>query len=67
MAEPLIWERMLDNLGSQMYRAPVFGGWLVKDRTGSVTFVSDPKFDWDVETRPAVIPEPPRVTGPKSS
>jgi hypothetical protein len=68
MSEPLIWERILDNLGSQLCRAPVFGGWLVKDRTGgSVTFVSDPNLDWSVETRPVVIPEPPRVAPPTSS
>ena len=64
MAEPLTWERILDNLGSQIYRAPVFGGWLVKDRAGGITFVSDPNLDWVVETRPAVIPEPPRVVVP---
>lgn len=66
MAEVLTWERILDNLGSQLVRAPVYGGWLVKDRTGGVTFVSDPNFDWDVETRPAIIPEPPRVVPPTS-
>jgi len=65
MGDPLIWERVLDNLGSQLYRAPVFGGWLVKDRTGGLTFVSDPNLDWSVETRPAIIAEPPRVVAPQ--
>ena len=57
MAEVLTWERILDNLGSQLYRAHVFGGWLVKDHTSGVTFVSDPNFDWTVETRPVVVPD----------
>jgi hypothetical protein len=64
MAEPLTWERILDNLGSQIFRAQVFGGWLVKERGGGITFVSDPNLDWVVETRPAVVPEPPRVIVP---
>jgi hypothetical protein len=67
MGDPLIWERVLDNLGSQLLRAPVFGGWLVKDRAGGLAFVSDPNLNWSVETRPAVIPEPPRVIPPGST
>jgi hypothetical protein len=57
----LVWERIIDNIGSQLLRAPVFGGWLVKDRTGGLTFVADPNLSWDVETRPPLPPEPPRV------
>ena len=63
MAE-LAWERIIDNLGSTLYRAQIFGGWLVKDKTGGVTFVANPELRWEVTTRPAVVQEPPRVTGP---
>jgi len=67
MGDPLIWERVLDNLGSQLLRAPVYGGWLVKDRNGgALTFVSDTNLEWAVETRPAIIPEPARVVLPPS-
>jgi hypothetical protein len=62
MGDPLVWERVLDNFGSQLLRAPVYGGWLVKDRaSGALTFVSDPNLTWSVETRPAIIPEPARI------
>lgn len=63
MSEPLRWERILDNLDSQMYRAIVYGGWLVKYKNGAVAFVSDPNLDWEVETRP-VPAEPPHVAVP---
>jgi hypothetical protein len=64
MADPLFWERVIDNLGSQTFRAAVYGGWLVRDRDRGLTFVSDPNLEWAVDTRPAVIPEPPRVLPP---
>jgi len=67
MGDPLIWERVLDNLGSQLLRAPVYGGWLVKDRAGGLTFVNDPNLTWAVETRPAIIPEPARVVPREST
>lgn len=68
MGDPLNWERVLDNLGSQLLRAPVYGGWLVKDRTsGALAFVSDTNLEWQVDTRPAVIPEPARVVLPKAN
>jgi hypothetical protein len=60
----LLWERVVDNMGSQLYRAAIFGGWLVKDRNGGITFVSDPDLRWEVATRPAVVAEPPRVLVP---
>jgi hypothetical protein len=60
----LIWERVLDNMGLGLMRAQVFGGWLVRDRSGALVFVSDPQLRWEVETRPAVIPEPPRIVAP---
>ena len=37
----------------------------MRHKNGSgLTFVADPDLRWEVATRPAVIPEPPRVTGP---
>jgi len=63
--QELIWYRILDNVDGQLLRAQVFGGWLVRHKNGSgLTFVSDPDLRWDVATRPAVIPEPPRVVAP---
>jgi hypothetical protein len=62
--QELVWYRILDNVDSQLYRAQVFGGWLVRHKSGGLTFVTDPELRWEVATRPAVIQEPPRVTGP---
>ncbi len=63
--QELIWHRILNNLDNQLlYRAQVFGGWLVMHKNGGLTFVSDPELRWEVATRPAVIQEPPRVTMP---
>jgi len=61
--QELVWHRILNNLDNQLfYRAQVFGGWLVMHKNGGLAFVSDPELQWEVATRPAVIPEPPRVT-----
>jgi hypothetical protein len=63
--QELVWYRILDNLDCQLLRAQVFGGWLVRHKKdGGLTFVSDPELRWEVATRPAVVEEPPRVTGP---
>jgi hypothetical protein len=63
--QELIWFRILDNFDNALYRAQVFGGWLVRHKDGSgLTFVSDPELRWEVATRPAVVQEPPRVTTP---
>jgi hypothetical protein len=66
--QELIWYRILDNVDGQLLRAQVFGGWLVRHKNGSgLTFVADPELRWEVATRPAVIPEPPRVVAPVTS
>lgn len=41
------WERVYSNFGDNMFRAKVFGGWLVR-YDSSITFVPDINYAWQL-------------------
>ena len=43
----LAWETIHDSIGMRIKRSKIFGGWLVLLHNDSITYVPDPKHEWD--------------------
>lgn len=55
-APKLDWQKLksTERAVGDMYRSPIFGGWLITNADGSLVFVPDPEHKWDGESYPII-------------